>query len=1098
MYQLSLVTYRTIHNDSNYLRIALTRCNDLDMLRSMCESMKILDTKTCNDLQLNESTLVSMIMRSVLPPSAVNNTTDSNNQSNNTVEEDSSIYPNINDMFNANVVPLKDLGSPSLDTLSPHYLTWDQYVSRSRHIQSLHLKAMVRSQLLHAIDTNGDDLCDIQEVLDLNVRPPAVGTTLPISVSLDIVVNGQGMEALNDMRRGDVLILTTIGRGIGQNNDSSDDSGNDGATFVASATFVGAKDGYEFKSGNDGVGYYLRNTNNNESSNSFSGFSTFAPMEVDDDDNDNNDNVDEEEENQEEVDDLQSIVNANKIGITRLCVVKDLLDDQGTSLFTNRRTEITGNRRTIRVRLPAEQYSSDSKSSAISNYSFRHIILAHRDVKTSYHILHHLKSSLSSSDDITGSKGGKPCVPGWLRETLVQGKVLEGGEDHDEEMVNYGSSPSSCYDLGNTFQSMKHLKNYLIHCGGTENDIQYEDDDDKEDLHSNSSLFRTRLLLPSGTIQVYLGEKKFGIDNQHNHHQKNHMMSNEQLTSIIGTLKSKYQLSLIRGGPGTGKTECIVDIVAALCRGGNERVLLLAPTVSCIDRLLSKLERFKQMEKRHIIRVGGSGHGYGNFGPAGRRQVCQERQRLILNEVSMLSTSLGITKPGTSFTCETAGHFYNVHVKTRVEEFEKQLEMNGGALDPFALHYQQMWGNGIKIDSESVMNRMERLTSMFSELKDYNPFEWMPFAQLQMSYLVNSLSRVVGASIGGFLQEMEKYEDCESGPSFTTIVVDGASHMTDAALAVVLAYNRNRTTRVILAGDDRSSTIVSSSFSRLSSEALYFGAKLSLSTYERLSKNVNSGDEKKKTLNAVHDLSIHHRSRDAITSLYGWRYGSNMQLSLSKKKAIANAGIMYPTQFIDVNDGMELTCPQGGFQNIQEAEYLVSLYQYMRLCGHQSRSIVILTTYDDQVALIKDVMNLRCVDSVHFGKPAEICTMEQFVGREADIVLFSMVRTNSIPESMESMSDIINFLSRAKLGLYIFGKKSLYDDTFSLTPTMSKYSNMTSKLCLIPGESHPTLRDVKEAVSDVCNVENYLHMAAIVRLMVGAPLLPGSTMRNGF
>jgi intron-binding protein aquarius len=526
------------------------------------------------------------------------------------------------------------------------------------------------------------------------------------------------------------------------------------------------------------------------------------------------------------------------------------------------------------------------------------------------------------------------------------------------------------------------------------------------------------------------------------------------------------------------------------------------------------LERGKHLEPRQIVRVGGSGHGYGNFGPAGRREHCLARQREILKEVSQLSTSLGVTQRGTVFTCETAGHFYNVHVRPRIEQFESSLELQGGANDPFALHYQQKWGNGngngLINTSEAVLNRMERLTHLFVELEDYSPFEWMPFARLQMDYLVNSLSTVVGASINGFVQEMDKYEEKSgSGPSFTTIVVDGASHMTDAALAVVLAYNRNRTRRVVLTGDVRSSTVVPSSFSRLSSEALYVGAKMNMSLYERLSKDNDSRGES--SSKHVHDLMVHHRSRGAITSMYQWRYGSAMQTSSSggnngggnnrktkNKKQFANAGLMYPTQFIDVNGSQELSCPQGGYQNIQEAEYIVSVYQYLRLCGHSARSIVILTTYDDQASLIKDVMNLRCVDSSHFSKPSDICTLEQYVGRECDSVLFSLVRTSAIPESIESMTALINALSRARLGLYIFGDKQLYDNSFSLTPALSKYNNITSKLCLVAGEKNPTKRGVDERgqVGNVCSIENGLHMATVVRMMVGVPLLPGSVMKR--
>ena len=1050
-------------------------------------------------------------------------------------------------MFNSNVVPLQDVGSPSLDALSLNYLTWDRYVSRSRHVQSLHLKAMVRSQLLRAIDTQGDTLCAIQEVLDLNVRPPAVGTDIPLSVSLDVVVNGSDMEALDEMKRGDVLVLTTMGKGVGGGQEEKQD-------FVPSDTFAGAKEGYDFKTGSKGVGYYRNGGQNGQNGQNGKEKNSNA-MEVDDDEEEEEDDDHVEGamdgSSPSSVDALAALVRTHAIGLTRLCVVRDVMDDEGTSLFDSKRRHkvVQGGRRTIRIELPAEQYNEDVNRTDISNYSFRHLMLGHRDVQVSYHILHHLKNSLSSSTSATvaaanasgsngesNTKGSKFCVPAWLRETLVQGKILGNEGKGDDTADTDTVKDIASYDLGDTFHSMEQLQKYLAACGKEPTALNYEDEDDKEELQTKPSLFRTRLLLPSGTVQMYLSDaKKNTTTNHHHNYQATPLLDVQQLQSIVQTLKTKDQVTLIRGGPGTGKSECVVNIVAALSRGStSERILVLTPTVGCVDRLLSKLERGKSIAPRKLIRIGGSGHGYGNFGPAGRREHCLTRQREILKEVSELSTSLGITASGTAFTCETAGHFYNVHVRPRVEQFEDALMQEQGANDPFAVHYQQKWGRssggggggggGIDGSSEAVMARMERLTDLFVELNDYSPFEWMPFARLQMDYLTNSLSTIVGASIDGFVQEMDRYEgqgnsssrnnkggSQSDGPTFTTIVVDGASHMTDAALAVVLAYNRHRTTRVILTGDVRSSTVVPSSFSRLASEALYVGANMNMSLYERLSKECDShpsgdsssGGSSSGTHQHVHDLTVHHRSRDALSSVYRWRYGSSLETvptnsKIKSKKQFANAGVMYPTQFVDVHEGQELLCPQGGYQNIQEAEYVVSMYQYLRLCGHSARSIAILTTYDDQTALIKDVMNLRCVDSPHFGKPSEVCTTEQYVGRECDIVLFSLVRTQAVPESIDSMPDLVNALSRARLGLYMFGHRALYQNSFHLTPALSKYSHITSQLCLVAGEKFPTKRGVEEraAVASVCTIENGLHMASVVRMMVGAPLLPGSMLKR--
>ena len=51
--------------------------------------------------------------------------------------------------------------------------------------------------------------------------------------------------------------------------------------------------------------------------------------------------------------------------------------------------------------------------------------------------------------------------------------------------------------------------------------------------------------------------------------------------------------------------------------------------------------------------------------------------------------------------------------------------------------------------------------------------------------------------------------------------------------------------------------------------------------------------------------------------------------------------------------------PHAPIQNLGEAEYLVSVYQYMRLLGYPAHKISVLTTYNGQKALLRDVFERR-------------------------------------------------------------------------------------------------------------------------------------------
>ena len=55
-----------------------------------------------------------------------------------------------------------------------------------------------------------------------------------------------------------------------------------------------------------------------------------------------------------------------------------------------------------------------------------------------------------------------------------------------------------------------------------------------------------------------------------------------------------------------------------------------------------------------------------------------------------------------------------------------------------------------------------------------------------------------------------------------------------------------------------------------------------------------------------------------------------------------------------------------------EAEYAVAIFMYMRLQGYPPDKITILTTYNGQKHLIRDVLNKRCGSNPYFGNPEKV------------------------------------------------------------------------------------------------------------------------------
>ena len=60
----------------------------------------------------------------------------------------------------------------------------------------------------------------------------------------------------------------------------------------------------------------------------------------------------------------------------------------------------------------------------------------------------------------------------------------------------------------------------------------------------------------------------------------------------------------------------------------------------------------------------------------------------------------------------------------------------------------------------------------------------------------------------------------------------------------------------------------------------------------------------------------------------------------------------------------------------------VQVYQYMRLLGYPANRISVLTTYNGQKALLRDVFERRCVRHPAFGRPAIVTTVDKFQGNQ--------------------------------------------------------------------------------------------------------------------
>merc|ERR1711904_86075 len=114
--------------------------------------------------------------------------------------------------------------------------------------------------------------------------------------------------------------------------------------------------------------------------------------------------------------------------------------------------------------------------------------------------------------------------------------------------------------------------------------------------------------------------------------------------------------------------------------------------------------------------------------------------------------------------------------------------------------------------------------------------------------------------------------------------------------------------------------------------------------------------------------------------------------------------------------------------------------------------IVLLTTYNGQKALLKDIVEKRCANHPRFQRPNKITTVDKYQGKQNEYVLISLVKTRNIGH-IKDVRRLVVALSRARLGLYIFGRVKLFASSVELQTAFRILMDRPTSLALLPKEN---------------------------------------------
>ena len=155
----------------------------------------------------------------------------------------------------------------------------------------------------------------------------------------------------------------------------------------------------------------------------------------------------------------------------------------------------------------------------------------------------------------------------------------------------------------------------------------------------------------------------------------------------------------------------------------------------------------------------------------------------------------------------------------------------------------------------------------------------------------------------------------------------------------------------------------------------------------------------------------------------------------------------------------------------------------MVLLGYPPDKISLLCTYNGQKQLLEDIIAQRCAPGTPLAevRPGAISTVDQYQGQQNDYILLSLVRTSSIGY-LRDIRRLIVAVSRARLGLYVFGRNALFKECHELWGTLRHLYEKPDKLEIITGEYYPSKRKVDDKVSKdkIYQVEDVTDLGSIV------------------
>ncbi|XP_078432564.1 P-loop containing nucleoside triphosphate hydrolases superfamily protein [Wolffia australiana] len=529
----------------------------------------------------------------------------------------------------------------------------------------------------------------------------------------------------------------------------------------------------------------------------------------------------------------------------------------------------------------------------------------------------------------------------------------------------------------------------------------------------------------------------------------------------VGAIISGVQpgLTMVVGPPGTGKTDTAVQILNVLYHNcPSQRTLIITHSNQALNDLFEKIMQ-RDVPARYLLRLGQGEQELAtdlDFSRQGRVNAMLVRRLELLSEVERLARSLSLPED-VAYTCESAGYFWLMHVYSRWEQFLATCAANqekpAFVRDKFPFHdffsnapQPIFTGESFERDMRAAQGCFRHLSTVFQELQECRAFELLKSTADRANYLMTKQAKIVAMTCTH--AGLKRKDFLQLGFKYDNLLMEESAQILEIETFIPMLLQRQedghaRLKRCILIGDHHQLPPV------VKNMAFQKYSHMDQSLFTRFVR-----------LGVPYiELNAQGRARPSIAKLYNWRYRDLGDLPVVSEESVfhrGNSGFSYEYQLVDVADyhGRGESAPSPWFyQNEGEAEYVVSVYIYMRLLGYPANRISILTTYNGQKLLIRDVINRRCMSN-GIGPPSKVTTVDKFQGQQNDFILLSLVRTRFVGH-LRDVRRLVVAMSRARLGLYVFCRRALFEQCYELQPTFRLLLQRPDALALNLQESTP-------------------------------------------